>query len=446
MGKRHLWYLPLLIGAVIAARFLLVTPVHGIADNGDFWRVMLPAGIRYPFHPAPVQFQHVQRRFHLQNPEWEKATTSAVVPALVARGIARLFGSGFDIRFLGGLSLVVFLVSLYLLLRCLRSGILFLLLPWLALEPTLFLHFNSFYSVSLFLVLWPILLWAFDRVWRGETSRGAIFVLTSTSFLLATSKVQFLLVPALLALMFYMGRQRRVARGQFAIFLVALGTLALYPPGIRTMNGYQATFTGLGLVAQNPEGALRKLGVAEDALAWNGNSLPKELRNGTLPISVKKAADELSRLRLLWLYVTEPGALSGTFARVEEALTKWPLDYLGHFEAETGLAGRELHFLWQYSRFREALLKRLPWLLWIIPLLSLAFWRQVPMGALLALLYFTQIPVVVLGDGLLAMQRHFVVSRLAWDLMFFLFVAFTVGAIKRLRRSEGSREPLRAGA
>lgn len=454
MGKfRSLRYLPLLFCAVVMARTLLFSPAHGVADNGDFWRVMLPAGIRYPTHPASVQYRYVQTRFHLQKPELEKTTTSAVAPALLARLTAEIFGTTFDLRVLGALYLALFLSGLCLLLGRLRSWTLAFAVAWISSEPTLFLHFNSFYSVVPHLALWPWLLWALNEVTDGTLGRPldrmrneareqrfAAPVLFLSSLLLTTSKAQFVPIPLLLALILFL-RRRRLAYTQLAVFTLALVSLLAYPAGIRLMNDYQATFTGPGLVADDPARALKKLGVPEEALAWNGRSLPPELMKGQLPDAVRHAAENVSRVRLLETYLTEPGAFRGALARVQESLARWPLGYLGHFEASTEREGEELRFPWQYSRWRDPVLLAFPWLLWLVPAAALALACRAPLLAFLASHFFTQLPLTVLGDGLMALQRHYLVSRLCWDLMAWMLVALGVDwAIRCLQgKHEGEK-------
>jgi hypothetical protein len=436
---------------LIAGKTLFLSPVHGIADNRDFWRVMVPAGIVYEKRPSDTLYRYVERKFVLVSVKLQESTTSAVLPAWLARSLVLPFTRNFDLRLLGALYLLAFASGIFFLLRQLGGAGFWLLGPgllWLSLEPSLLLHFNSFFSVLPHLALWPwllvILLRMLEQQGRGEDSLRPALLLALLALFLATSKLQFVLLPLLLLLALLIGRRRLHFRSDFFLygaFLAALLFTFGYSPsqrrGVEEMSRYQTVFGGIAIAARDSSRPLAALGVPPEFHSWAGRNLPEELMRNELPPDLKASLAKVSRLQILGLYLTEPGALGEAIERIQESLTRWPLGYLGNFEQSTARAGEELRFPWQFSRLRDPVLQALPWLVWLIPFAALLMvplllkWGAGPAAGLLAflLLHFcTQLPVVVLGDGFYALHRHLIVGRLLWDLLLWLLLALAVGA------------------
>ncbi|MGZ3730421.1 MAG: glycan biosynthesis hexose transferase WsfD [Bdellovibrionota bacterium] len=439
--------MPLLLWALFSFRFLFLTPIHGIADNGDFWRVMRPVGLLYSEYPRTLKGLAVARHFFVTNPEMGGSTTSAVLPAYLARVATLIFQLRFfDLRLLGAFYWLVFISGLALVCFSFDSWIFAVAACWIAAEPAFFLQFNSFYSAAAELAFFPWLLWGLRR----EVSRPGL-ALTFISLFVATSKAQFTLLPFLLflALRFVTPAKRRWAGAPLlgAGALALLWNFALEPvqyKGVKRMTNYQAIFTGIGPMSNDPAHALLALGMEKQDLRWNGVSLPEALRRNQLPADLNQRVDSLSHFRLAWLYFAEPGALGRAFESLREPLIRaWAGPY-GNFEVGDEPSGRQLRFSWQYSGFREPALSHLPWLLWLVPLAAGAagFWirrKAAWMAAVLLFLslqFFCQLPICVLGDGFGALPRHFLHARLAWDFMFWLMIALAVQSRRRAPTGE----------
>ena len=442
----YLRWLPFCICSLFIIKTLLFSPIHGVADNGDFWRVMDPVGIQSLSEPHEIRYKYVERHYGVIPWDLSKATNSAVLPAAIARLFSQVFSDGlFDLRWLGAIYLCAFLCGLFFLLRKLDSVLLSIALPWLAAEPSLFLHFNSFFTVAMVLCLWPWLLWTFIRVLENPKWQNGIY-LALISLLIATSKPPYILVPLLLCFVLCVSHgkmfwQKPNITGLLLIaaFAFSIVSLSVVPASIQQMNNYQATFMGVGVVADNPASALDRLGVSKELHVWNRRSLPAELMSNRLPLEVKHIVEDLSRWRLLGVYFTEPGALKNAAYWIQQMMSRWPLGYLGNYERDFKKPGAELSFSYGFSHFSVAIFK-IPSLFWGtilfagIYLLALFLKRKQNLNwALLMFLLLnliTQWFVVILGDGFGAIHRHLIVSRLCFGLL--LVVIFS-DLVLRLR-------------
>jgi hypothetical protein len=111
--------------AAILVVELFVPPVIGLADNGDFEKVMGPAGFRYRETAFDAKYlRYVVQDFAFAPPGWYASgyRSSESLVAGLARRIAGSFSTAsFDIRILGGLHAILFLSALLLLLAACRD-------------------------------------------------------------------------------------------------------------------------------------------------------------------------------------------------------------------------------------------------------------------------------------------------------------------------------------
>jgi hypothetical protein len=97
--------------ALLLAVQLLVPPLVGLANNGDFERVMGNAGLRYRESRFDDKYYaHVVRRFDVVQPDWSGGgyLSSETLLVLVARGMSSVMSPGrsFEIRAVGALHIV----------------------------------------------------------------------------------------------------------------------------------------------------------------------------------------------------------------------------------------------------------------------------------------------------------------------------------------------------
>ncbi len=202
----------LAVAAAILAVQLFVPPVVGLADNGDYQRVMGYAGFQHTTGVAAERyFSFLRTRYLIVAPGWFRGGyhSSETLLAFVARCVHLAFSKQplFDLRLLGALHAVLFLVALAGILRACRDlavpvqALLAALLVFVFTDVGYAAPFNSFYSqtASLLFLLLTVAISA-EGVRRGRLSGGLVLAYFGCALLFVGSKPQERLAAPLLAL------------------------------------------------------------------------------------------------------------------------------------------------------------------------------------------------------------------------------------------------------
>jgi hypothetical protein len=107
------------VAAAILTMQLVIPPIIGLANNGDFDRVMSSAGFGYVGNTRSENFVNwVLPRYRLVARQPGSFFSSETLLALAAAGVARAFGAGtFDIRLLGVVHALLLLWAIGLMVR-----------------------------------------------------------------------------------------------------------------------------------------------------------------------------------------------------------------------------------------------------------------------------------------------------------------------------------------
>lgn len=150
--------LAVILAAIISGILLFINPIHGLADNGDFYRAMLGNGIYRLPHPSNQYLSYVIPKFGIMkylNENNVAVFSSQSLFIQLALVLNRLFYSRtiFDIRFLGVVYYVFYLGGIYLLTKSLvypykkvRSYVVALLVVVMFADSSFTLYFNSFFA------------------------------------------------------------------------------------------------------------------------------------------------------------------------------------------------------------------------------------------------------------------------------------------------------------
>lgn len=142
--------------AIIIFYQLMVPPIVGLADNGDFWRVMKWEGLEYQKeNDRDNLFYYIHRSYSIK-PEtrWRFYVSSEIVLAQIGFLLNRLTTSRdlFDLRVIGFVHALSFLIALGVLLRA-SQGLAVPFRGWPSIILLLFFcdvayiaYFNSFYA------------------------------------------------------------------------------------------------------------------------------------------------------------------------------------------------------------------------------------------------------------------------------------------------------------
>jgi len=309
-----------------------------------------------------------------------------------------------------------------------------------ALVPLVFADPGNTLYLSTFYAEWTALLAAYALfalvlLWRdAPRSRGRVALLALVAFLLATSKIQHMLLPLGLGVaVFVLDRWRLKHTSWRAAALIVGALLGLYfqfvqttreglmMDTIRQYNRADVVFTGILPFADDPRALLAEIGIDPGCAIYNGK------RAWELPDLPERACTGLvnfTRGREIGALIRHPSIAARLAAHGVPALDPWIADNIGHVEGgafeklpvSIPSVGRLLH---AYPAVQIVLLA-LP-LLGLIGLLVRPGPRKggaaLDVTLLVVVTMAGTLAVTLLGDGLAdtANQGHLVINAaLAW--------------------------------
>jgi len=337
--------------AVIVCAQLFVQPIVGLADNADYQRVMGYAGFQHTTaDPAEAYFSYVRTPYAVVSPFWSRGGyhSSETLLAFAARFLheAAARGPVFDLRWLGAIHALLFLLALGLLVRACRDLAPAAQLAAAALLVFFFTDvgyvapFNSFYSQTaslLFLLLTAAV--AAEAVRRGRLAGFALLAFFGFALLFVVSKPQEKLSAPLLAL--YGMRLAGVPASGFwrrgAVWLSA-GLVAFSvwygrhtPYSLREATMFQVVFDEILAHSADPAADAAALGLEPAWLRYTGANAyapDSPLRQPEFRVALLQ---RVGYRRVLRFYAAHPGRLA---ARLERASRQaWSMrPALGNFE------------------------------------------------------------------------------------------------------------------
>jgi hypothetical protein len=277
------------VAAAILASLVLIPPIVGMANNGDFEKVLGYAGLDYLSDKYEERYQtHVVREFRFRE-VWYRSgyLTSETLLVLAARGVAEPLSRSrlFDIRVLGGLHLLLLLGGLGTMIWA--AGRLATpvqvtcaaLLTFFFTDVGYVQYFNSFYSQTASLLFFLLMIGiaalaiSFGKL---EGWRMAAFFLAAAMFL--SSKPQEVVHAPWIALL-----ALRLARVPFpggwrrpVVFLslgLCLGSAVYFrktPTNVRKVALYHTVFSDLLPWSPDPAADLRALGLDPAFVRYSG--------------------------------------------------------------------------------------------------------------------------------------------------------------------------------
>jgi hypothetical protein len=358
------------------------SPMIGMADNGDFSRIMCEVGL---YHQPTLSYNYtylnfVNRYFLLGRLLYPGYITSQFFLVVAAILINKLAYSNviFDVTILGYIYILIFGLGIYLICRGLRKNN---IAPWLrylvvALMLIMFTdvsytgYFNSLFGepasyVFLFLTVGLALNLSVDK-----PSRLFLWAFFVASLLLLSAKVQnitFGIVLLILSIgMFYLYEDnlaRKIIRfGAILIVVFTIGVYAAEPVVLRHASLYDSVFDGILVHDASPVTDMMQLGVD-----------PKySVLKGTVAYSHKIDIDgkqfyrdffsRVSTADVVKIYCLHPRQLLTELqAAAQSAAINRP-GYLGNYERSAGLPPKSLSNRWSFwSLARKRFLPKSLW-------------------------------------------------------------------------------------
>ena len=434
---RRIEALAVAAAAVIVAYQLFVPPIVGLADNGDFDRVLVPVGLSYETGDYSLRYFHfLTQRWNAVPPRWPR---EHVASEQLFAGLARLATLGtaprgvFDVRALGAVHTAAFLAALGLLLAGSRGwptparAVFAAALLFFFTDVGYAALFQSFFTATasyLALLLLAGTVVCLARGMRSPALSGTFWV--AAALFLASKPQETALAPLLglsAVLLARTGRGPAGVRGAIAGAAALCGLAAALYVGtardLRKAAVYDAVFDELLPRSPSPVADLSELGLPPDWVRLSGTSAFQTGAPMRDPAFRTELFGHVTHARIARFYLEHPSRLA-VLAREGSKRAFLLRPRLGNFTRESGAApdARSQAFA-VWSRAKAALGPSGPWLLpifWIANFAgALAAWgssrdpgrRALAIAmAMLAALAAAEFFVCLLAEGVRSLNRH----------------------------------------
>jgi len=448
---------------VITVIALFVPPYIGMADNGDYFRVLYSNGL-YFNHPDydSMYLGYFNKEFGIFQYFNENGATITSSQSLLIRlsvWVNQWFNKHvFDIRVQGALLTLLYTAAVYLFVEGLtwkmkpRYGyIVAVLAVFLFADTAYTAFFNSFFSESM---VWIMLLYMFAsglllfRKRYSDYAMMAIFFISA--LLLTTSKQQNApvgIIVAVMGIMLIFVRKQRSYRAMVAsslafLMLAGIATYVLIPKEFVNINKYHAMTRGVLMQSEDPEETLKSFGIDRQYAVLNESIYYEPYT--TVDVNSRILEDHFYNhygfVSILAYYITHP-AQAGKMMDLaaKNAFTIRP-PAMGNYEKSAGKPfGAQTSFFSGYSELKKALAPKtfgfiIIWMLVVTGLYTPHFVASVkardmrgmvrlPLVLMLMCMGLSGIFVSIIGAGDADLSKHEFLFTAAFDLVTFTVVA-----------------------
>ena len=454
------------IFAVGAAVFILVYilmlhPVIGVADNGDFARIMGSTGLQY------MTTDYDERYFGFVNRQYKTGlaipfgggyfSTEIFIVSLAVLLSQSVWSSGiFDIRYLSFLYILIFLSSIYLIIRYHRQKLgqtgwlLAILLIFIFADIGYISYFNSLYGEAVSLVF--LLLMAGAGIYLAVEDKPRLWGLMAFfagALFFAGAKVQnspLGLLAALLGLRIFKLRGDNVWRkvaifSAAAVVFISFFSYITVSREIRVCNKYQTVFYGILKDSPNPAEDLEELGLSPDLAVLAGTNYfleeyPIDIRNAEFK---NELYEKISHFKVAAFYLKHPDRLLKKLGIAAENAFKLKQG-VGNYEKYPGITYKQTANIFGFwSDFK---MNVLPHSLLFVALFYIAYFSvlfyayirskdiksklYVELLSIIWLIGVIQLIIPIIGDGEADLSKHLFLFNAGFDMMFIAGIVFLV--------------------
>lgn len=328
-----------LSAAVITIFVLFYPPRPGVADQGDFQRVMSVTGLTEISSDSTHWFRYVKTQYKMTpliigRLMGQPPTTSMIYPISAARVICRLTGSGyFNTRILALVYMFIYIISLYICLKCIdfkrtATSIFFCALSVLILaDGNYSVWFNSLYGEPMMITSLLLFIASLLYASRNINLLSIIFIFIS-AYLFLGAKLQCfsalpLVVLILVRIVLLSGRgMNRSKIVKLFAALISIFILISYVKGIYKQISsscgvdtiYNSVFYGILKESKDPVKDLKRLGLSPDLAVDAGKHayLPREQYIKYVPwsqLTMREFNQKMNNFKLLKFYLLQPERL-----------------------------------------------------------------------------------------------------------------------------------------
>ncbi|MEX2460285.1 MAG: hypothetical protein WD469_03115 [Paenibacillaceae bacterium] len=451
--------------SLIVIFLLMIQPIVGVADNGDFMRIMGSVGLNYTDITEVYKdkyFGYIHSQYSLQAIGMGGYVSSEIIVVWLATIIARIFSLNhvFDIRILAMIYTFIFLYAMYGLLAMNKQAavwknvlmaILFILvfadIGYMAYFNSLFGEPVSFTFMLLTLAMVHILL---NKI---KPSKWILVVFFLAAFFLVGSKVQNAplgILLALFSLRFWHLREdhtwkRLVAAVSILLAIVSAVVYFSVPKEIKQINEYQTVFYGILKDSPSPKQDLKELGLNPDLAVNAGTNYftAEPAIKQQAPIMREQFYPNLDHMKVALFYFKHPLRF---IAKLEIAAHKGMTNrsyYLGSYEKSANRGyGAVSYAFGTWSEFKRTYM---PNNLLFIALFALTYFyiliskyfrtkerkKRIYLELYMVIGIMAAISFIVplIGDGEADLSKHLFMFNLCFDLMFVIGVLWLAFAI-----------------
>ncbi|GGC80039.1 hypothetical protein [Enterococcus wangshanyuanii] len=372
--------LAVLVIGIITSILLFIPPVNGLADNGNYYRILNGSGLYIQNIKDHSYLSYFQKEFSIM--QYYNQSSSIFISSqqlfiTLAIWLNKLFYSAhqFDIRFLGAVYLLCYLPGIYLLAKGLSAGLskgrsylVSLFVIFLLGDTSYTIYFNSFYSEATSLIASLYIFAAVIYLYRtkGFGKRGLIWLLLfiNTIILLGVTKRQFSLIFGLLVMglglfAFTKSKGTRLALGAvlatFVGFLI-MGTIFL-PYSTREIDLYHSLTRGVMLETADPDSRMREGGINRQYGLEKGTTYFDEY-SPVSPKSDQVKENFIGKAGTIWVvinYIYHPDEFNKLLdIAVQDVYFVKPSELGNYEEAAGGEPAQQTRFFTLYNRIKAA--------------------------------------------------------------------------------------------
>lgn len=457
--------LAVIAAACIIIFILFISPI-GMADNGDFFRVMNGNGLYKLDRSQPDEYlQYFSTDFgtyEYYNEYQNSMFSSQTLFISAATALDRLLTGDdglFDVRYLSFFICLWLLLDLYLLVDYATWGIIKRRRYYIAALGVLFFtdtgytaYFNSFYAESLvfvsFLATMASALLIFQKRYRPYPLL-ALYIFSS--LVLTTAKQQnaplgvllgLLIIPIMISIFkqnpiagLRRARLRKLAVAGCSILLCACGIMVYFviPQEFVDINKYHSMTRGILMTSQNPETALDYFGINPQYSLLDGTIYYE--RYPTADVEGEEIKTEFypkyGFVSVAAYYTLHPSDFVEMLNTAAKSAYVTRPDAIGNFRRSAGRQPEaKTYFFTLISTLKKGTIPRTVgfMIIWIVGMLGLSFAdRKRTLVLLCAILMgLSQIVVSIIGAGDADLSKHIFLYNLAFDLTNFIVLSTVI--------------------
>ena len=453
-------YIYVLIGASIITYLLFGNTFIGMADNGDFLRILGTVGLNYlnpndsyenlffNYAHSVYAYDHFFRSFY---------PSSQIIIVAIMRCIAYLFNNNhFYVQFIGALYSMLLLVSGYLFIKYVKSistytAVVVSICILLVYHDIGYIaYFNSFYGEPVSFVFYLLTIGiGLNLLLKEQPSRALFTWFAAVSLFFICSKTQNAPMGIVLALFTLRYISIVLDGGSLKRLLITLSTslllfsAALYifaPKEFKHINLYQTVFYGILKDSTEVEEDLRslKLPLYLSILAGTNYFQKDTAIKQDDPILFTDFYNRITHKDVILFYIKHPSRMLINMSKAAEYAMNIRPYYLGNYERAAGMPSGAMTF--KYSLWSEFKHKHIPNRLWFIAIVYLAYYAaaayewikagdiklkmRIELLGLIGIIGFISFLVPLVGDGFADLSKHLFLFNVSFDTMLIVSVVY----------------------